>query len=166
MSCGDTATFAVRSATSASGSLAVGRRGIRQRFSSGSRHPLRTAARDVVILYFFCHIYLPRLDKNNLLSTSKFIDAGYAWLFYQDEVSIYDKRNTKTTMYRAAVLKGWGLPEENIWRIPLLPTANETDADVDERTANVAVSPQDILRANPPTITEQINSVYDLKTKP
>ena len=54
----------------------------------------------------------------------------------------------------------------NLWRIPLLPTANKPGADVDESTATVAVSPQDILRANPPTIPEQINSVYDLKTKP
>ena len=88
--------------------------------------------------------------KNNLLSTSKFVDAGYAWLIDQDEVSIYEKRNTKITTSRAAVLKGWRLPEENIWRTPLLPTANEPDADVAERIATVAVSPQDILRVNPP----------------
>ena len=63
--------------------------------------------------------------KNNLLSTSKFVDAGYDWLFDQDEVSIYDKRNTKMTTSRAAVLKAWRLPEENLWRIPL--TASKTD---------------------------------------
>ena len=79
--------------------------------------------------------------KNNLLSTSYFVDAGYAWLFDQDEVNIYDKRNTKITTSRAAVLKGWKLPEENLWRIPLLPAANKPGADVNERTATVAVSP-------------------------
>ena len=77
--------------------------------------------------------------KNNLLSISKFIDAGYAWLFDQDEVSIYDKRNTKLITSRAAVLKGWRLPEKNLWRIPLLPTASEPDADIAERTTTVSV---------------------------
>ena len=32
--------------------------------------------------------------NNNLISTSKFVDANYAWIFDNDEVSIYDKNNT------------------------------------------------------------------------
>ena len=43
--------------------------------------------------------------KENLLSTSKFVDAGYAWLFDKDEVRIYDMSNTEITTSRAAVLK-------------------------------------------------------------
>ena len=52
MFCDDTATVAVRSSMPAPGLLAVGRRGIRQIFSSGNRHPLRTSAWDVVIFVF------------------------------------------------------------------------------------------------------------------
>ena len=36
--------------------------------------------------------------KEHLQSSSKFVDAGYAWIFDQEEVSICDKANTKTTM--------------------------------------------------------------------
>ena len=44
--------------------------------------------------------------QHNLLSTAKYIDAGYAWLFDNDEVQIFDKANTKITTSRAAVMKG------------------------------------------------------------
>ena len=48
--------------------------------------------------------------KNNLLSTSKFVDANYAWVFDNDVVSIYDKNNTEIKTTRAAVIKGWQSP--------------------------------------------------------
>ena len=44
--------------------------------------------------------------KDNLLSTRKFVDAGYAWIFDQDEVSVYDMTNTKIITSRAAIMKG------------------------------------------------------------
>ena len=44
--------------------------------------------------------------KDNLLSTSKFVDAGYAWIFDQDEVCVYDMNNTKITTSCAAIMKG------------------------------------------------------------
>ena len=44
--------------------------------------------------------------KDNLLSTSKFVDAGYAWVFDQDKVSVYDMTNTKITTSRVAIMKG------------------------------------------------------------
>ena len=58
--------------------------------------------------------------KNNLLSTGKFVDAGYTWLFDNDEVQVFDKTNTKITTPRVAVLKGWRVPGEKLWRIPLV----------------------------------------------
>ena len=52
--------------------------------------------------------------KENMLSTSKFVDAGYAWLFDQDDVRIYNMSNSEITSSRAAVLKGWRLPDKNL----------------------------------------------------
>ena len=104
--------------------------------------------------------------KENLLSTSKFVDAGYAWLFDQDEVRIYDMSNTEVTTSRAAVLKGWRLPDENLWRIPLLPQHNVSQPNADNPATTIKLSPQQVLQANPPPVPEHINSVYDLKTKP
>ena len=62
--------------------------------------------------------------NNNLINTSKFVDANYAWVFDNDEVSIYDKNNTKITTSRAAVLKGLRGPGEKLWRIPLVRPGN------------------------------------------
>ena len=61
--------------------------------------------------------------RDNLLSTGKFVDTGYAWIFDQDEVCVYDMKNTKITTSRAAIMKGWRVPEEGVWRFALLPTA-------------------------------------------
>ena len=104
--------------------------------------------------------------KENLLSTSKFVDVGYAWLFDQDEVRIYDVFNTEITTLRAAVLKGWCLPDKNLWRIPLLPPHNMAQPNADRLVTTIKLSPQQVLQANPPPVTEHINSVYGLETKP
>lgn len=44
--------------------------------------------------------------RNNLLSTNRFADAGYAWIFDQDEVNVYDTTNTTITTSRASIMKG------------------------------------------------------------
>ena len=44
--------------------------------------------------------------QHNLLSTAKFIDTDYAWLFDDNEVQVFDKSQTKITTTRAAVMKG------------------------------------------------------------
>ena len=97
--------------------------------------------------------------KDNLLSTGKFVDAGYAWIFDQDEVCVYDTRNTTIATSRAAIMKGWRVPEEGVWRFPLLPTANAPTFDSKR-------SPQEILRAQPPPLPKKILNVYEIKTKP
>ena len=79
--------------------------------------------------------------KENLLSTSKFVDAGYAWLFDQDEVRIYDMSNTEITMSRAAVLKGWRLPDRNLWRVPLLPQRSVAQPNADSPATTIKLSP-------------------------
>ena len=104
--------------------------------------------------------------KEHLTTTSKFIDAGYAWLFVQDEVRMYDMANTKITTSGAVILKGWRLPDKYIWQIPLLPQHNETQTNIDGTTTTINISPQQLLQANPSQIPEHINSMYNLKTKP
>jgi hypothetical protein len=96
--------------------------------------------------------------KDHLLSTSKFVDAGYAWIFNQDEVGVYDKANTKMITSRAAIMKGWHVPGENVWRFPLLSNSGAT---FDSKR-----SPQELLRAQPPPLPDSVLNVYDLKTKP
>ena len=103
--------------------------------------------------------------KNNLLSTSKFVDANYAWVFDNDEVSVYDKNNTEIKTTRAAVLKGWRSPSEKLWRIPLVKVgASVTEGATD--TIAVTMLPQEILRKSPPTIPDKLYNVYELCTKP
>ena len=57
--------------------------------------------------------------KDNLFSTSKSVNAGYAWIFDQDEVGFYDTTNTKITISQASAMKGWHVLGENVWRFPL-----------------------------------------------
>ena len=86
--------------------------------------------------------------RDNLLSTSKFVDADYAWIFDQDEVRVYDKSNTKITTSQAAIMKGWHVPEENVWRFPLLPTKGTTFES--------KRSSQQMLRAQPPPLPDNV----------
>ena len=96
--------------------------------------------------------------KDNLFSTSKFVDAGYMWIFDQDEVGVYDKTNTKITTSWAAVMKGWHITSKNVWRFPL---QQENGVSLESPR-----SPQELLRAHPPPLPDSVNNVYDLKTKP
>ena len=59
--------------------------------------------------------------KQNLLSTSKLVREDYIQIFERDKVSVYDARNTKVTVSRAAVLRGYYHEGTNLWRIPLIP---------------------------------------------
>ena len=101
--------------------------------------------------------------KNTLISTNKFTDANYAWIFDQDEVNVYDLTNTAITVSREAVLKGWKVPGEGLWRIPLArkhPTSEAT------HIITVRDSPTKILQSQPPPLPDTIANVYELKTKP
>ena len=103
--------------------------------------------------------------KNNLLSTSKFVDANYAWLFDNDVVSVFDMNNTEIQTTRAAVLKGWRSPSENLWRIPLVRQGCDVETGTTDTVA-VSMAPQDILRAQPPTPPEELYNAYEMRTKP
>ena len=56
-------------------------------------------------------------------------------------------------------MKGWRVPKEGVWRFPLLPTEGAPAFDSQH-------SPQEILRAQPPPLPDNILNVYDLKTNP
>ena len=45
--------------------------------------------------------------KHNLLSVIKMVRAGYVPIFEEDVVNFYNARNTKITVSRAAVLRGY-----------------------------------------------------------
>ena len=110
-------------------------------------------------------VHIVRGIKSNLISTGKFIDANYAWVFDNDEVGIYDKTNTKIITTRAAVLKGWRSPHDNLWHIPLVKPGKSV-AEGTEDIIAVAQSPQEILRSQPVGAPEELYNVYELKTKP
>ena len=55
---------------------------------------------------------------NNLYSTPRLVQAGYIPIFEKDKLAIYDLRNTKITVSRAAVLSGWWHEGTRMWRTP------------------------------------------------
>ena len=98
------------------------------------------------------------------MSTAKFVDAGYAWIFDNDEVQVFDKKNTKITTSRAAVMKGWRVPGENLRRVPNVKENNQTNFD-NSNTVLVKASPVELLQDCPSLKPESVANVYDLKTQ-
>ena len=87
---------------------------------------------------------------------------GYIPVFEGDKMSIYDSRNTKITVSRAAVLEGWYVPHEKLWRIPLVKNVT----NIMKQTVTVTKSPVQLLQEGPPPPTDKALSAYELKTKP
>ena len=50
--------------------------------------------------------------KHSLLSMNQFAEAKYITFFDEDQVNIYDATNTKATVSRGSVLRGWRLRDE------------------------------------------------------
>lgn len=103
--------------------------------------------------------------QHNLLSTANVVDAGYAWLFENDEVQVIDKKNTNIIISRAAVMKGWRVPGENLWRVPIVKENNQTTFD-NSNTVLMQASPVELLQNCPPPKPETVANIYDLKTQP
>ena len=89
--------------------------------------------------------------RDNLFSASKFVDAGYACIFEQDEVGVYDKTNTEITTSWAVAMKRWHVPGENVWRFRL------QQADGAPLESNT--SPQELLRTQPPSLPDTVSDV-------
>ena len=116
-------------------------------------HNVRQPAKDVHIV--------PTIDSNSLLSTAKFATAGYITVFDSKEVNIYDANNTKVSVTREALLRGWFDKTANLWRVPLLPIVlNETT-----NTVLVSKTPTEYLPDRPPPI-DAVHNVYELKMQP
>jgi hypothetical protein len=94
---------------------------------------------------------------------SQLVNAGYIPIFDGQRVGIYDSNNTKIQVSRAAVLEGWYVPHEKLWRIPLVKGVRARNNNTE--TILTEQSPLEILAdAAPPT--DHILSVYELKTRP
>jgi hypothetical protein len=107
-------------------------------------------------------IYITLSIKEMLLiSTVKFAEAGYVTIFDQDQVNIYDQRNTGITVSKAAILLGWREPEtNNLWRIPLVPVVCNQNTD----TVIVTCPPSKYLPKQPSPM-EAIFNVYKLRSQ-
>jgi hypothetical protein len=63
----------------------------------------------------------PTLANNSLISTSKFVDAGYTIVYDSKEVNYYEKATTKIIVSEDAVLQDWQCPHNKLWHFPLVP---------------------------------------------
>ena len=115
-------------------------------------HELREPARDVHMV--------PELQGTLLVSAGKLADANYVSIFDKDEVNVYDMTNTKITVSRGAILKGWR-DSDGLWRIPLRKDTGNKNEDY----VVVKKPPTEFLPSRPPP-TEAIYNVYELKTQP
>ena len=57
---------------------------------------------------------------NSFLSMGELVKQGYIHILDKDKINIYDSHNTKITVSRGAVLRGWCVPKEGLRRIPLI----------------------------------------------
>ena len=60
--------------------------------------------------------------KHNLLSVNKLAAAGYRAEFERNTVKFYDTYGHARQPSQQAVLEGWYIPDEGLWRIPLVQT--------------------------------------------
>ena len=96
-------------------------------------HELRDPAR-------LCDI-VPGITEDSLISTSKMADAGYISIFDGEEVNIYNANNTKITVTRGAVLRGWRDATCGLWRIPLVKNVTNENSE----TVLVKAPPTELL---------------------
>ena len=61
---------------------------------------------------------MPAVTTASLASTGKYADADYGTLFLKDIMEVFDLRNTKITVSKAAVLQGVRC-KGGLYRIPL-----------------------------------------------
>ena len=99
---------------------------------------------------------------NNLYSVPKLVQAAYIPISQRDKLAIYNARNTKIKMSRAAVLSGYYHEGIQLWRIPLVREATTDDIPA----IKTKTSPHDMLRDAPPLPIEHIGSVYEIKAQP
>ena len=103
--------------------------------------------------------------QNNLFSTNQFIKTKHITIFDKEEVNIYDATNTEIRTTKGTVLRGWRLPDEGLWRIPLDDNAT-AESNINTKTVKAKETPSSRLKIQPPPLSQSINNVYKLKVKP
>ena len=103
--------------------------------------------------------------QNNLLSTNQFAKARYITIFDKEEVNIYNATNTEIRKTRGSVLRGWRLPGEGLWRIPLNDNAT-AESNLNTKTVKTKELPSNLLKIQPPPPLQSIKNVYKFKIKP
>ena len=104
---------------------------------------------------------VPSIETHSLLSTAKFVKAGYITVFDKEVVTIYDMQDTTFKVSKGAILQGWFDKPANLWRIPLIPIVLNNNTN----TVLVNKQPTEFLPGHTPVI-EAITNVYKLKTQP
>ena len=87
-----------------------------------------------------CNI-VPGITDDSLVSTSKFVDAGYFTIFDREEVNIYNASNMQISVTRGAVLGSWQDKTCRLWRIPLVKNVTKENTE----TELVKALPTEIL---------------------
>ncbi len=72
---------------------------------------------------------VPTLANNSLISTNKFVDAGYTIVYDDKQVNSYEKAITKISMLEDVVLQGWQCPRKKLWRVQLVPNVWNLNTD-------------------------------------
>ena len=103
--------------------------------------------------------------QNTLLSTNKFALEDYIKVFDKDEVNVYDANDVEIKTTRGAILRGWRVPSEGLWRFPLVKDAQRI-CNLNTETGILKHELQLYLSEKAPPPLEGINNVYELKTKP
>lgn len=103
--------------------------------------------------------------ENHLISTNKFVEEDYVQVFDKEEVNVYDANDIEIKTTRGAVLRGWRVLKEGLWRFPLIKGANRAS---NQNTDTIAIrqAPQQILQKLKPPTKDVVNNVYEVKTKP
>jgi hypothetical protein len=72
---------------------------------------------------------VPTLANNSLISTSKFVNAGYTVVYDNKEGNYYKKATTKIVVLEDVVLQGLQYPRNKLWRVPLVPNVQNLNTD-------------------------------------
>jgi hypothetical protein len=72
---------------------------------------------------------VPALVENSLLSTNKFVEAGYTVIYDAEEVNLYGARTTKIVVSEVAILKGWRCPRAKLWCVPITKVVTNENTD-------------------------------------
>ena len=81
-------------------------------------------------------------------------------VFDKEEVNIYDANDIVIKTTRGAVLRGWRVPKEGLWRIPIVRGACQS-SNQNTDTAAISASPQQMLLDLLPPTQDIVSNVYE-----